>query len=161
MKNALWSVDPNQAVARAATLESLGQSALAPRRFTMRLLTAFAGVALLLAAGGIYGVMAYAVARRRAEMGVRLALGATPIRLFSLTLSSALKMAAGGIIAGVAFASVLTRALGSLLFDVSPADPRVLGVAVAVCCSVCAIAGIIPAWTAATSDPLESIRGEQ
>ena len=161
VKNALWSVDPNQAVARAATLESLGQSALAPRRFTMRLLTAFAGVALLLAAGGIYGVMAYAVARRRAEMGVRLALGATPIRLFSLTLSSALKMAAGGIIAGVAFASVLTRALGSLLFDVSPADPRVLGVAVAVCCSVCAIAGIIPAWTAATSDPLESIRGEQ
>jgi putative ABC transport system permease protein len=161
VKNALWSVDPNQAVARAATLESLEQAALAPRRFTMLLLTAFAGVALLLAAGGIYGVMAYAVSRRRAEMGVRLALGATPINLFSLTLWSAAKVAGGGIVAGVAFTSALTRTLGSLLFDVSPTDPRVLGAAVVVCCSVCVIAGVVPAWTAASSDPLETIRGGQ
>jgi ABC-type antimicrobial peptide transport system permease subunit len=92
---------------------------------------------------------------------VRLALGASPASLFSLTLWNACKVAGGGLAAGIAFTVALTRALGSLLFEVSPADPAVLGTAVAVCCAVCIAASILPAWKAATTDPLESIRGEQ
>ncbi len=160
VKAAVWSVDPNQAVARAATLDSIMANALAPRRFTMLLLTAFAGVALLLSSIGIYGVLAYTVARRRAELGVRLALGASPVNLFSLTLWNACKVAGGGLFAGLVFTAALTRALGSLLFEVSPTDPAVLATAVVVCCAVCLAASIVPAWKAATTDPLETMRTE-
>jgi putative ABC transport system permease protein len=134
--------------------------ALGPRRFAMILLGLFAGVALLLATVGIYGVMAYSVAQRTHELGIRVALGANAKSVLSLVMGQGAVLTFAGIGAGLLGAAALTRALSPLLFGVSPHDlltfagvPLLLAVVALVACAV-------PALRATRVDPIVALRGE-
>jgi putative ABC transport system permease protein len=121
---------------------------------------AFAGVAALMAALGLYGVLAHAVTQQRREIGIRMALGARPGDVVSHTLRSALSMLLVGLAAGLAGAFALTRALKSLLFEVSALDPVALAVACVLMTLVGILAAAIPAIRAAGVDPMTVLRDE-
>ena len=117
------ALDPHQAVSRIAWMEELTAAQLARPRFNAVLLNWLAGLAMLLAAVGIFGVMAYAVAQRTNELGLRIALGAPPGNIMRLVLAQGMKLAALGVLLGLLGAVTLTRGLGSLLYGVSATDP--------------------------------------
>ena len=129
-------------------------------RFSMLLLTFFGGLALTLAAVGVYGVMAYTVSQRTREMGIRLALGARAATVRGLVLREGLAMALGGILIGVAGALALTRLLTTQLFGVSPTDPVVIAVVAGTLAMVSVVACLIPAVRATRVDPIEALRSE-
>ncbi len=154
------AVDPAVAVAAITPMRQLLSDSLAPRRFTLLLLGAFAGLALLLASGGIYGVMAYAVAERTREIGIRLALGAQTRDVLQLVIAQGMKLAFGGVLVGLGGAWLLTRWLKSLLFEVSATDPLTF---VAIALLLMAVAGLacyVPARRATKVDPLIALRSE-
>ena len=140
------------------TIQDVVNGSVADRRFTMGLLTAFAGVALLLAAVGIYGVLAYAVARRTHEIGIRMALGAEARSVVGLLLRGGLKAVGIGVAVGLAGSFLATRALTTFLFGVEPLDPAALAASVAVLVGVAALGGYIPARRATKVDPLVALR---
>ena len=119
VRNAIWSVDKEQPIDAVTTLEQRAATSLAPRRANVILLSLFAAIALLLAAVGIYGVIAYSVNRRTQEMGIRMALGARARQLTGMVLGKALMLALAGVIIGLFAAAGATRFMGSLLVDVS------------------------------------------
>jgi ABC-type antimicrobial peptide transport system permease subunit len=124
------------------------------------LLSVFAGAALLLAVIGIYGVMSYVVTQRTQEMGVRLALGATPVEIARLVLGQGARLVVIGLALGIAGAVALTRLMTSLLFEVTPTDPVTYG-GVALVLAVTAVAACqIPAWRATRVDPLTALRSD-
>jgi ABC-type antimicrobial peptide transport system permease subunit len=125
----------------------------------MLLLSAAAGVALLLSAVGIYGVVSYLVGLRRAEIGVRMALGAGAGRVRREVVWGSVRLAALGVAIGLVAAVATTRVLGSLLYDVSPTDPVTLGVVCALLVALAAAASWIPAARAARVAPVEALRG--
>jgi putative ABC transport system permease protein len=126
----------------------------------MVLLTAFAGVALVLAAVGLYGVIAYAVGQRTTELGVRVALGASGGRISRMIIGEGLAMSMIGVVVGLVASAGLTRVLGSLLFGVQPSDPATF-IAVAAALVIVAItASYLPARRAARADPLVAMRGD-
>jgi putative ABC transport system permease protein len=129
-------------------------------RFSTSLLAAFAGLALVMAAIGIYGVMSYDVARRTPEIGIRMALGARPGVVLRAVLGQGAKLTAMGALAGLAGAIVLTRYLRTLLYSVSPTDPAVLAAAVALLAIVAMLAVWLPARRATRVDPIEALRVE-
>jgi len=129
-------------------------------RFTMVLCAAFAGLALVLAAIGIYGVMSYSVTRRRREIGVRLALGARAGQVRRAVLGDAMRLAATGLIVGLLGAAVLTRAVASLLYAVSPLDPFTYAAVAAALAGVAAVATWVPARRATRFEPIEVLRSE-
>ena len=135
-------------------------SALAQRRFALLLLLLFAGLAVGLAAVGIYGVVAYAVVRRTRELGVRLALGAAPRQARNLVLRASLVPVAVGALGGLAGAAGLGRALGALLFDVRPWDPLTWLAAILTLLAAATLAAWLPARRAARLDPVRSLRAE-
>ena len=137
--------------------ERLGQS-VADRRFMMALLSAFAAVALLLAASGIYGVLAYSVAQRTAEIGIRMALGANPQNVVRLVLSAAMSSVGVGVVAGCLAAFAAVRAIRSFLFGVAPSDPVAFAAAVFLLIAVGLVAAYIPARRATRVDPLRALR---
>jgi putative ABC transport system permease protein len=141
-----------------STLDAMVDASVADRRFTMTLLAAFAGVALLLAAVGIYGVLSSSVAQRTHEIGIRLALGAEPRSVVGLLLRGGLGAVAAGLLAGLAGTLAATRALQTFLFGVAPLDPAALGAAVVVLALVASVAGYVPARRAARVDPLVALR---
>ncbi len=116
-------MDPNLPVSEFTTLQDLVDRAVSPRRFLVLLLAGFAGFALLLASLGIYAVISYSVNQRVQEIGIRMALGASAIDLQNRILLQTLGLAALGLALGMVASRVLTRALGSLLFGVTPGDP--------------------------------------
>jgi ABC-type antimicrobial peptide transport system permease subunit len=142
------------------TLEQAVARSLGTQRLTNRLLLAFAVTALLLAAVGIYGVMALGVSHRVNEFGIRLALGATPARVLGLVLGQGMRLVLLGLALGLAGAAALTRFLGSLLFRVEALDLVTFGsvsfVLVAVACGAC----YLPARRATATDPLRALRYE-
>jgi ABC-type antimicrobial peptide transport system permease subunit len=153
-------MDPNLPV---PTVESMGDIYLgevAQDRFNALLLTVFAITALLLAAGGTYGVMAYAVARRSAELGVRLALGADATRVLRLVLREGLAMGGWGLFLGLGATIALGRAFSSILFNVTPLDPPVLLAAAGVLVGVVLLSGYLPARRASNTDPMTALRAE-
>ena len=142
------------------TLEQALAESIAPRRFSLFLLSTFAVTALTLALIGIYGVIAYSVAQRTQEIGVRMALGATSGQAAALVLSEALPVVITGIVVGLGAAWGLTQLMATLLYDVTATDPEVFA-AVAITLGITAIAACIgPAIKAASLDPTVALRSE-
>jgi putative ABC transport system permease protein len=161
VRRELAAVDPDLPVSDVKTFDELlaGRALLMPRIATR--VTATLGVlALLLALVGLYGIVAYSVAQRTRELGIRLALGATEQGVVRLLLLEGLKLAGTGIVIGVAAALMLTRVARSLLFGVSTTDPLVLGLVLASLAGVTLVASWIPARRAARTDPMLALRSE-
>jgi predicted permease len=158
LRRAIQAVDPNVASVGGRLGEWYVESASSARRFTLVLLALFAGVALAMAAVGIYGVVAYAVAQRTRETGLRLALGATASDILALVLGDGLRRSAIGIVIGLAVALVAARFLKSLLFGVDAADPLSYAGVVALLVAVTLAACLLPAWRAARLDPARALR---
>jgi putative ABC transport system permease protein len=158
VRAAVAKVDANQPLVRVRTMEAAMADSVAQPRLRTTLLTLFTLVALALSIVGVYGVMAYAVSERMHEIGVRIALGATPGDIRSLIVGQGVRLAAAGIAFGIAGAAAASRALGSLLFDVSPLDPATFGVA-AVGLAAAALAAVYgPARRASRVDPVNLLR---
>ena len=145
---------------RFRTFAQIYAASLGARAFNLTLVTVFAATALLLAVAGIYGVMAYSVSQRRQEIGVRVALGASPGKVFRLILGQGLFTTAVGVTVGVVAALGLTRILATLLFDVKPTDPLTFAAVVAVVVGVATLACYMPARRATNADPMEALRQE-
>ena len=160
MQRAVWAVDPEQPVSLIRTLEEIVESELGDRHQTLTLLGALASLALALSAMGIYGVVSYLVSERRREIGVRLAIGATPGSIMFAMLGQGAALAALGIGVGVVAAFPTTRLLGSLLFDVSPVDGAVLGSVAGLMAIVTLAASYLPARRASTIDPMLVLRSD-
>ena len=153
-------VDPQQGVMEARTMEQRITDSLAQPRLQTILLGLFGLLALVLACIGIYGVLAYAVSQRLREIGVRVALGATPATILREILSSGLSLAAIGLFIGLGAALALTRYLESLLYSVHPVDPAVFAAAIATLLLVAMSACYVPARRAARVDPMVVLREE-
>jgi len=154
------ALDRNQPLADVGTLEKDVSDSVADRRFQMTLLAIFAAVALILAATGVYSVMATAVARRTHEMGVRLALGAPPRAVLKLVVGQGMKPALAGVGLGLAAAFGLTRLMKGLLFGVNALDPLTFIAVASLLAGVALIACYIPARRAMRVDPLTALRSE-
>ena len=160
LRRTAQSVDPAVPVFAATSLSDSIAASLFSQRISASLLSLLGGVALLLAAVGLYGVMAYSVAQRTSEIGIRIALGAQPGNVSRLVLGHAAKLAGSGVIAGTLAALALTRLLSSLLFGVTATDPLTF-VAVAILLTLVAFAaGYIPARRATRVDPMVALRYE-
>jgi putative ABC transport system permease protein len=133
---------------------------VADRRFSLLLLSAFAGSALLLAVIGIYGVMSYVVTLRTQEMGIRLALGAKPGDIALLVLGQGARLVVAGLALGLIGAALLTRLLSTMLFGITPTDPVTYAIVAGVLALTAAAACQIPAWRATRVDPLTALRSE-
>ena len=160
LRQALWRVDAGIPAPQIISLTDAVSQAVAPERFQATMVAVFAAGALLLAAVGIYGVPAYLVARRRQELGIRLALGASPRTLVSMVVRQGLVPVAAGLVLGLAGALAAGRAVSALLFEVSPSDPATLGVVVALLGAVAMVACYIPARRATRIDPVTALRME-
>ena len=158
IRQRVLAVDRDQPVSDVKTMESVFEATLGQRRLTMLLLGMFAGVALLLATVGIYGVVAYSVAQRTQEVGIRRALGAQQGDILRLILGQGLGTVLAGIAIGLGGALALTRVMKNLLFHVNATDP-VTFVGIALLFVVVALAGsYIPARRAARIDPMAALR---
>ncbi len=151
---------PGWVVSSPTTLEDQVRTAVFEQRVTGGTIGAFALVALLLAAIGVYGVVALAIAQRTREVGVRMALGATPAEIRRLFARRALTLVSSGCVLGLAGAWAATRILGGMLLDISPRDPLAYGLALCALTLVAFIASAIPARQAARLDPLIAIRSD-
>jgi putative ABC transport system permease protein len=156
----VWSFDRNLPISEVRTMREVVQLANARPRFTLVLLAVFAGVALVLAAVGVYGVMSYAVSRRTHEIGVRLALGAAPALVVQMIVREGMTVALAGAAVGLAGALLLTRSMASLLYGVTAKDPLTFGVVSLTLISVALLATYLPARQAARTDPLRALRGD-
>jgi len=157
-RRALSRIDPALVLYEPRMLEDVIGGGVAQERFALRLVGAFALLALVLAAVGLYGVLSYAVSRRRREMGIRMALGAPAAAVRSMVVRDGGRLAIAGIACGSLGAIAATRFLRSLLFGVSATEPAVFAVAAAVLMGVALAASWIPASTATKVDPLEAVR---
>jgi putative ABC transport system permease protein len=157
---AIRSVDPEQSVYNVRTMDQLVDRSLAKRRLTTLLMAGFSALALLLAAVGIYGVVAYGVTQRLREFGIRVALGATSREVTRLVLWQGTSMALIGSAVGLVLASVTARIMTNLVYGVAPTDaPSIVG-ATALLLLVAALASYIPARRAAAVDPGVTLRAE-
>ncbi|MGH7617232.1 MAG: FtsX-like permease family protein, partial [Gemmatimonadaceae bacterium] len=158
IRGVLHAVDPLQPVQSVATMHAVFSTMVSEPLFQTRLLAVFAVLAVLLAAVGIYGVLAYSVTERSHEIGVRLALGASGDRVAWLVVRRTLAIAVPGIALGLVAAAVVTRLLGKLLFEVSSTDPWTFCVVAMVLGAVGVAAALIPARRASRVDPMVSLR---
>jgi predicted permease len=158
IRTALGPVDPNLPVRQFVTFQDLVDKAVSPRRFLLLLLAGFAAFALILASLGIYAVISYSVNQRVQEIGIRIALGASPIDLQSHILLRTLGLAALGLALGMGASRALSTALGSLLFGVTSGDPVTFIAMGMLLTAVAAAAGYIPAWKASRIDPVVALR---
>ena len=158
IRPAVEAVDPNVPVYAVRTMEDVIARSMAERRFALQILGFFAGVALLLAAIGIYGVMAYTFSQRRHEIGIRMALGAQPRDILRMALSEGMTLVAVGLGSGLVGALILTRFLRSLLYAVSPNDPLTFAALPALLAAVALLACLVPARRATQTDPLVALR---
>jgi putative ABC transport system permease protein len=158
VRAAIQDVDPAQRAADVRTMESYLDRMLAPRRFNMLVVGAFGVLGVLIAAIGLYGVMAYVVTQRTHEIGIRMALGATRLRVIGMVLSRAALLALAGLVIGAAGVWYFARLVQSFLFELEPLDARVASAAVAVMALAAFLAAAIPARRAASVDPLVALR---
>jgi ABC-type antimicrobial peptide transport system permease subunit len=160
LRAALSNLDPALPLSNVQTLDEIVAASTASRRFTVVLLSAFAAVALVLALVGIFGVTSYAVSRQTAEIGVRIALGASHERVLRLIVLQGMKPVVIGIASGVAAALVLARFIASLLFDVTPRDPITYVSVIALLAATALLACIVPARQALRIDVISALRAE-
>jgi len=160
IRSAVLTLDKNQPVSDIRTLDQIAGESAAQRQFLMVLLGIFAALALILAGVGIYGVLAYSVARRTHEIGIRMALGAARSDVLKLVLAQGFRFALFGVLGGLAGALLLTRALASLLFGVSPTDPVTFAIVTTLLALVAFLACYIPAHRATKVDPMVALRYE-
>ncbi len=158
LRKAIHEVDSAQTVYLARTFDSLLDDTLAERRFQAILLGIFAGIAALLSAVGIYGVMAYVVTQRTNEIGVRVALGAQRRDVLVMIARQGMGLALAGVAAGALGAALLARLLGNLLFEIGPLDPTTFALTPLLLMATALVACGLPAWRAAMIDPLVAMR---
>ena len=156
----LHSVDALMPVSRERTMEQVISQAVSRQNFNMVLLSIFAGLALTLAAIGIYGLMSYSVLQRTQEIGIRMALGASRRNVLGLVLTQGMQLTGIGVVLGLALAYGTTRVLGSLLFGVKATDPVTFGGVGGILAMVALLSAYIPARRATVIDPVISIRYE-
>ena len=160
IKSAIWSIDKDQPIVRATTMEDLVAASAAERRFALVLFEAFGLAALILAATGIFGVLSGSVSERTREIGVRSALGASRGDIVGLVVGQGMVLTALGMALGLCGAAFASRALLTLLFGISPLDPTTYAGVVAALAGVSFIASAVPAWRAARVDPSITLRAE-
>ena len=154
------AIDKDQPIANPRTLESVVSESLGERRFQMTLLTAFGAVALLLASVGIYGIVAYSVAQRAREIGIRMALGAQGSSVLKMVVGSGLRLGLFGVGIGLVGAFAVTQALRKALYQVSATDPLTFAAVAALLLAIALLASWAPARRAARVDPMVSLRAE-
>jgi macrolide transport system ATP-binding/permease protein len=152
------ALDPNLALYEVITLQEQVDRSTSPQLVAVTLVSILAGLALVLSAVGLYGVMSYAVAQSMRELALRMALGAGPGDLLRLVISRGLRLTAGGVLLGAAAGLALTRLLGNLLYTVSPRDPRAFGAALALMTITTVAACFFPGWRASRTDPARVLR---
>jgi putative ABC transport system permease protein len=160
VRDAIWRVDKDEPIVRVVTMQNLRDISVAERRFVLILFEAFSLVALVLAATGIYGVLSSSVAERTREIGVRTALGATRADILALVMRQGLVLTAFGLLIGLGGAMLASRAVASLLFDVSRLDPITYAGVTALLLCVAGIACFVPGRRAASIDPMQALRSE-
>ncbi|MGB6958919.1 MAG: FtsX-like permease family protein, partial [Candidatus Acidiferrum sp.] len=154
------SLDGNLALYEVITLQEQVDRSTSPQKVAVTLLAVLGGLALLLSATGLYGVMSYSVSQSRCELGLRMALGARASNLLRLVMSQALALTAAGVLLGLGAALLLTRLFGNYLYRVSPHDPRAFAIALAVMLATAIAASFLPAWRATRTDPMRALRQE-
>jgi predicted permease len=160
IRNAVRELDPSLPVYNLWSMDEVVSKSMVQPRFLALLLATFSGIALFLAAIGIYGVMAYSVAQRTQEIGVRMALGARPLHVLRLVLGQSLVMLLVGTVIGLAGAFALTRLMRTLLFEITATDPLTYVSVIGLLTVVALLACYIPARRAAKVDPLIALRYE-
>jgi putative ABC transport system permease protein len=160
LKQEIWTVDSQLPVTKVETMSEVAANSFAARRFDMSLLSLFAGLALVLAAIGIYGVMSNAVTQRTQEIGIRLALGASTLDVLKLIIRNGMTLVIIAVALGLAGAFALTRLMTTLLFGVTPTDSLTMVVVSAILIGVALLACFIPARRATKVDPLVALRYE-
>jgi putative ABC transport system permease protein len=160
VRQAIWEVDREQTVADVRTMEDILDLALSGRRQQMVLLVIFAGVALLLATVGIYGVLWYAVRQRTREIAVRMAVGAARGNVVRMIVAHGLRLTATGLVLGAVAALWLSRLITTLLYGVTATEPRTYALAAGVICAAAAAACLFPAARASRVDPVVALRQE-
>jgi putative ABC transport system permease protein len=160
VRNELRNVDTDVAMASVKPMGQLLSASVAARRFNLQLLAVFAGTALLLAAAGLYAVIAYLVSQRTREIGIRLALGAAPRHILRLMVGHGMKLTLAGMVIGFIGALAVTRLMRGLLFGVGPTDALTFLVATSSLILVALLACYVPARRAMKVDPLVALRCE-
>jgi len=154
------SIDPNQPIYNIRTMDEIRGESVAPQRLNLTLLSIFAGIALVLAIVGIYGVMSYSVTQRTHEIGIRMAIGAQPRDVFRLVIGHGMTLTIIGIAFGLVGAFALTRLMTTMLFGVKPTDPATFASIAVMLTGVALVACYIPGRRATKVDPVVSLRYE-
>jgi ABC-type antimicrobial peptide transport system permease subunit len=160
LRRAVSRIDKNQPLSKISAMDQVVVGSVAQRTFTLGLLSAFASLALLLAAVGIYGLISYLVSLRGQEIGVRMALGARPRDILHMILRHGMRLAVIGLMLGVVVGLGTAPAVSSLLFHVSPIDPFALAGGAVLLMLTAMFACYIPARRAANADPMVALRHE-
>jgi putative ABC transport system permease protein len=162
VRAAIGRVDKDQLVSvrNVMTLEDVAWEATERHRLRALMVMTFAGLALLLATVGVFGILAYSVQQRVREFGVRIALGARMIDVLGLVVGNAIRVVAAGVVIGLVLAAALSRSLATVLFGVQPLDPATFAIAAAVLGLTAAMATAAPAWRAVRTDPAIALRND-
>jgi putative ABC transport system permease protein len=152
--------NPNIPVGQVVRLEQLVEDSVSSFRWTTWLFLSFAGVALIIATVGIYGLISYSVSQRSHEISLRMAIGASNASIVRLILGQALRVVLAGLIVGVGASLLVTRSLSSLLFEVKATDPLIYAAVSAFLMIVALAAALVPAWRASRIDPIRTLRSE-
>jgi putative ABC transport system permease protein len=156
----IWAVNPNQTIDGVRTLESIVDGQIADRKVQTGLFTAFAGLALFMAALGVYGLLSFVVTSRTRELGVRAAMGAQRRDLVSLIARDSAVWVACGLVAGIALAMIVSRSMGSLIYGVEPLDWISLASSSSMLATVAGLAALLPVWRATRVNPMTVLRAE-
>jgi putative ABC transport system permease protein len=160
LTSAIHEIDANQPLVKIRTMEENVAASVAQPRFRTVLLAILAGLALLIAAVGIYGVMSFAVTQRTREIGTRMALGSTPAQVFKLVIGDGLRLTAIGVVVGLILGIIVARYLASLMFQMGAIDPLALSIVTVLLVAVALLACYIPARRATRVDPTIALRYE-
>ena len=158
VREAIWSLDRDQTITSVETMSSIVGGTVARPRLLASLLLLFGTMGLLLGALGIYGVLAFTVTQRRQEIGVRVALGASPRSVLALVVRQGMLLALGGVVVGIAGAALLTRVMSAVLYEVRATDPTTFATVIVVLLSAALLASWLPARRAVRVDPVQALR---